>query len=74
MRNNKGVLVASVLAGAGRSADVLAPGDVIYRLNREPVDSLEALRKLLDGSPVERSVVLQVERGGRLRYVELILD
>jgi serine protease Do len=74
LRSAAGVVVA-VLVPDSRDIDTgLRVGDVIYALNRESIDSLEKLRKaalaLHDGD----SVVLQIERDGRLQYIAFELD
>jgi serine protease Do len=74
LRSPSGVIVA-VLVPDSRDTDTgLRVGDVIYSLNRERTDSFDRLRKaalaLHDGD----SVVLQIERDGRLQYVAFDLD
>jgi serine protease Do len=43
-------------------------GDVIHALNGTPVTSLEGLRSALDALKPDSSVVLQIERDGKLMY------
>jgi S1-C subfamily serine protease len=74
MRDLNGVLVASLLAGSSRSAEALAAGDVIHSLNLKKVSTLEELRTALDGYSADTPVVLQVERAGRYRYVEFMIE
>jgi serine protease Do len=69
LRAKAGVVVAGAVADSGSAQDPLKAGDVIYALNREPVSSVEGLRGLLAKLTVGDPVVLQVERGGELRYV-----
>ena len=52
----------------------LLPGDIIYEVNREAVSSLPELRAVMDRHEPGMSVTLQVERAGRIRYVEMQLD
>jgi S1-C subfamily serine protease len=52
----------------------LLPGDVIYQVNHQPVSTLAELRAVLDKQGGSETVALQVERGGKLRYVEIHLE
>jgi serine protease Do len=64
-----GVVVAGRAQGS-RAADVaLSAGDIIHTVNGAPVPSLQDLRAALDGVEAHGSVVLQVERGGKLSFV-----
>jgi S1-C subfamily serine protease len=47
----------------------LSAGDIIHTVNGAPVPSLQDLRAALDGVEAHGSVVLQVERGGKLSFV-----
>ena len=57
----------------GPSGELL-PGDIICEVIREPVSILQELRALLERQKSGEPLVLQVERGGRMRYVEMQLD
>jgi S1-C subfamily serine protease len=52
----------------------LLPGDMIYEVNRQPVSTLPELREVVDKQEPGRPLALQVERAGRIRYVEMRLD
>jgi serine protease Do len=73
-RRPKGVLVANVLATAGRPAGALEIGDIIYSINKQDVRTVQELRAGLSKSRAGDVVVLQVERASKLRYVELAVD
>jgi len=73
-RKPRGILVANVLASAGRQAGVIETGDIIYAVNRKPVGTLEELKAALQDTPSGETVILQVERDERLRYVEAVVD
>ena len=75
LRTRQGVVVAASAQQAARFRDgQLLPGDVIRALNGRSVGSLAALRVALDELGVAAAVVLQVERGGELRYVSFVLE
>jgi len=74
MRRSYGILVASLAARPGGPGGVLAPNDVIYTVNGQPVSTLPELRSLLEKAPVDDTVILQVERGGKIRYVEVPVE
>jgi len=73
LRKKYGVVVAARAAGSPFST-TLAPGDVIYSVNGTPVTSLVALRQVLDRLKANEPMVLQIEREGRLRYLDLELE
>jgi serine protease Do len=73
-RMPRGILVANVLASAGRSAGVLDTGDIIYLVNRKAVGTLDEIKKALAAFGPGDVVVLQVERESKLRYVEVTVD
>jgi serine protease Do len=73
-RRSRGILVARLaMTTSGPSGDLL-PGDIIYEVNREPVSTLQELHALVDMQKPDEPVVLQVERAGRIRYIEMRLD
>jgi S1-C subfamily serine protease len=67
LRARAGVVVATADGRAG--PDPLVPGDVIYSVNQEPVSGVERLREVLAQLKPGSPVVLQVERGGELRFL-----
>jgi serine protease Do len=75
VRVRNGVVVASTVAGA---LDVreggLATGDVVYAVNRTPVNGLAELRAVLDGLKSGDPVVLQLERRGELMYLAFTVE
>jgi len=74
LRNQYGIVVAARAGDAAYGGDTLALGDVIYSVNTAPVTSVAALNQALDGLKESDSLVLQVERDGRLVYVTLELQ
>lgn len=73
-RGVDGVLVANVAVVPTGSSGLFQPGDVILSFNRQPIYSLEKLRTLVDACQPGETVILQVERAGRRRYVEVPMD
>jgi serine protease Do len=73
LRKKYGIVVAARASGSPFSA-ALAPGDVIYSVNGTPVTSLVALRQVLDRLKPNEPMVLQIEREGHLRYLDLELE
>ena len=75
LRVRSGVVIASTVAGALDSRDGgLAPGDVVFAVNRMPVASLPELRAALDALKPGDPVVLQLEREGGLLYLSFSLE
>ncbi|MBC8164612.1 MAG: trypsin-like peptidase domain-containing protein [Bryobacteraceae bacterium] len=73
-RRSAGILVARLAMTTNGPTGDLLPGDIIYEVNREAVSSLPELRAVMDRQEAGRPVTLQVERAGRIRYVEMQLD
>jgi serine protease Do len=68
LRIPSGVMVAAKAADS--TVDVsLATGDVIHAINGAPVDTIESLRSALDRLKPNASVVLQIEREGKLMFI-----
>ncbi len=63
----KGLFVADVEPGSPADRANLARNDIIVEVNRRPIESTKALRKLLKKN--EDRVLLRVYRGGGLRFV-----
>ena len=75
VRARAGVVVASTVAGAIESRDGgLAPGDVIFAVNRTPVTAVAGLRAALDALKPGDPVVLQLERRGGLLYLSFTME
>jgi serine protease Do len=74
LRNPSGVVVVARVADFLSSASGLQTGDVIYSVNRTPVDSLSSLREALNQIKQHDSVVLQVERGGGLQWLAFEME
>jgi serine protease Do len=60
---------AGVLVTTTDRRSPLAPGDVIYAVNRDSVTGVEALRQALARVDGRAPLVLQVERQGELQYL-----
>lgn len=68
LRIPSGVMVAAKAADS--TVDIsLTTGDVIHAINGAPVETIENLRSALNGLKPDASVVLQIEREGRLMFI-----
>jgi len=74
LRYNTGVVVGARAADATPGEDNFRPGDVIYSINRIPIESIRDLRATLAGMVSGDEVVAEVERGGMMRYVAMRLE
>jgi serine protease Do len=74
LRYNTGVVVGARAADATPGEDNFRPGDVIYSINRIPIESIRDLRATLAGMKSGDEVVAEVERDGMMRYVALRLE
>ena len=68
-----GVIVAARAAYAAVETG-LQSGDIIHALNRIDIISLDGLRQALDKLKTGDSVVLQIERQGRLMYLAFDME
>lgn len=73
LRVSSGVIVAARAADPSGDTSLTA-GDVIHAINGVEVDTMAALRSALDRLASNSSVVLQIERDGRLMFVSFELD
>ncbi len=70
-RRSYGILVARLaMTTSGPRGDLLT-GDVIYEVNRETVSTLPELRAAIERQKDGEPLVFQVERAGKIRYVEI---
>jgi serine protease Do len=73
LRVSSGVIVAA--KAADPNVDIsLTTGDVIHAINGVQVETMAALRSALDHLAPNSSVVLQIEREGKLMFVSFELD
>jgi serine protease Do len=73
LRIPSGVIV--VAKSANPTVEVsLSTGDVIHAINGATVATLESLRSSLDHLNADASVVLQIEREGKLMYITFRMD
>jgi serine protease Do len=73
VRSLHGVVVATVAPNASHAAGLI-PGDVIHGINGANVRSLSDLRSAVEQVGADSVAVLQVGRGGRLRYLTMNLE
>jgi serine protease Do len=69
LRRASGVIVAARTAYVASVETGLQSGDIIHALNRVDIISLDGLRQALDKLKTGDSVVMQIERQGRLMYL-----
>lgn len=74
LRRQYGILVARLAGLPDGPSRAFERGDVIYEFNGQPVSTLPELRAMLAKIPSAGPVVLQIERQGRIRFIELTLD
>jgi S1-C subfamily serine protease len=74
-RMHSGVVIVSTVPGAIDSRDGgLAPGDIVYGVNRTLVAGLDELRSAIDALKAGDAVVLQLERDGELMYLAFAIE
>jgi len=73
LRDPYGIIVAARAAGAAGEIPLTA-GDVIRSFNGEPMTTLDRLRVALKALPPNASIVLQIQRDGKLQFVTFSLE
>jgi serine protease Do len=68
-RDSSGVVVVARSPGVNIYTSDLRPGDVVYQMNQQSVESVQQLRSLLQPLRPGQPVVLQIERDNQLRYI-----
>lgn len=68
-RNSAGVVVIAKSPGLNVYTSDLRPGDIVYQVNRQGVESVQQVRSLLQHMKPGQPVALQVERAGQLQYI-----
>ena len=68
-RNSSGVVVIAKSPGLNTYTSDLLPGDVVYQINQQTVESVQQIRSLLQPMRPGQPVVLQIERGSQLQYI-----
>ena len=74
LRMPDGILVTGVVASPRAPTGLFRPGDIIYSINNRFLKSVDELLSILDGFEPGAPVVIQIERGRRLSYLEVRLD
>ena len=71
--DQRGVLVEDVKSGGWAELGMLSSGDLILAVNRQPVESVDALRQQMEriAANKEKVVVIQVLRGIHTSYLEI---
>lgn len=74
LRLNYGIVVLGLLPGISSGDPQLEVGDVIHQVEGQPVATLKDLRDNLGQHKASETLVLQIEREGKLRFIEFTLD
>ncbi len=73
-RKTEGVIVAALAVSISPFGEAFMPGDIIYAVNDKPVKSLKGLKKAIKALGYGSRIVIQIERGGALRYLMVEVD
>jgi serine protease Do len=75
LRVRTGVIVLTSASGAiDTRGETLQPSDVIYAVNRRPVNGLEQLRSTLDALKPGETAVLHLDRRGELMFLAFTVE
>ena len=66
-----GAVVNEVRAGSPAAGAGLRPGDFLFTINNEPVDTPQALARVLRGVSRQRDILVKTGRGGSVFYAVL---
>jgi len=73
-RHHEGVIVAALAANVSLLGEAFIPGDIIYNLNGQPVKGMRSLKKIVRELDYGARTVVQVERGGQMRYLVMLVE
>ena len=74
LRLSSGVLVVALAGYAGSVQSGLVPGDVIHRVNRTHVTTLDDLRSALRDLKTGKAAVFQIERQGVFKFMQFEIE
>ncbi len=69
-----GVVIQSVQPDTPAAEANLQPGDVIHRINRIPITNRQDLARAMASVTGEKEIALQIERGGQLSFVSVMME
>jgi S1-C subfamily serine protease len=69
IQTDDGVLLVGVVSRSPASVAGLRTGDVIKRINNQPVTKVEEVQKLVENSKIGSTLQIQVERNGQIAQV-----
>ncbi|MFN2426829.1 MAG: DegQ family serine endoprotease [Candidatus Binatia bacterium] len=67
-KNEKGVVVTSVLKNSPAAEAGLEPGDLVVSVGNEPVESAESFRQSLDKATADKGVLVLIRRGDQTLF------
>lgn len=68
-RATEGVIVAALAVDVSLLGEHFMPGDVVYKLNGQPVKGMRSLKNLVKELEYGVSAAFHLERGGMMRYL-----
>ncbi|HEY7913927.1 MAG TPA: trypsin-like peptidase domain-containing protein [Blastocatellia bacterium] len=74
LKRQTGVFVATVVPGGPAAAAGLMHGDVIYSFGSTQVSTIEELAAAVRSHADGDSIALEIERGGQIRFITVVLD
>lgn len=66
---NQGVLLVKIVPDSPAAVGGLNPGDVITRINHQPVQKVEEVQKIVEDSKIGTPLQIQVERGKQINQI-----
>jgi serine protease Do len=73
LKGERGVVISSVDSGGPAAEAGLRPGDLIKEIQREPVNNMDAYRRLVRNLGKTGSVLFLIKRGGNTFYITVEL-
>ncbi len=73
-RRSEGIIVAALSVTTNLFGESFHPGDILYSLNGEKLQSLRDLKKKVKAIGYSQTAVFQLEREGMLRYLIMELE
>ena len=67
-KGEEGVIVTAIENDSAAAGKGIAPGDIVTRINSDPVDSVKSFKAALEGEDLKKGVIVHLNSGGSQRF------
>ena len=68
VEGEKGVIVTAIENGSAAAEKGITPGDIVTRVNSDPVDSVASFKAALEGNDLKKGVIVHLNSKGSQRF------